>query len=490
MKMTIKKYLSFALAALMLVSVMATAAFAEDGAETEAEAAIKAGDVVAINYGAHDYADNELNRVFYAYDFDVAAVDGDKATLTRTFVVKDTLAELGVNMEKYTPAIDAIGFTELTLTVDVNVEDLTVYDGKTGVLPYAGDVSEELAAGDVVTVKYDSTKADGTEIKKFMSLLDFEVKEINEGVATLEGGIKIAEAALAFMPYVSDEFIAEHKDTLMNVLTEMDKTLSEKTYTLDVKVEDLASLEVAEEEEDSEEDTNSEEPTTESDTNTEEDILWGDADKSGVVDMMDVVTMQKHIAEFDIEIDEIAADVSLNGDVTMMDVATLQRFIAKLIDKLPLIEEISDVDTASEDTATEDTASEDTATEDTASEDTATEDTNSEEPVGTDWRTNQPYVTAKLTIGDKEVDVLAYFEVPVDAEDGKETVSNIIFYYDKEEQEEIGKIELATPIAAENIQSARENMTVENNVVTIPVGEDKLVFNFDGTSAFTAVTAQ
>ena len=69
MKMTIKKYLSLALAALMLVSVMATAAYAEDGAEPEAEAAIKAGDVVAINYGAHDYADNELNRVFYAFDF-------------------------------------------------------------------------------------------------------------------------------------------------------------------------------------------------------------------------------------------------------------------------------------------------------------------------------------------------------------------------------------------------------------------------------------
>ena len=65
--------------------------------------------------------------------------------------------------------------------------------------------------------------------------------------------------------------------------------------------------------------------------------------------------------------------------------------------------------------------------------------------------------------------------------------SNIIFYLDQEEQVEIGKIELETPIAKDGVQAARESLKAEDNKVTITVGEDSLVFEFDGKDKFTKV---
>jgi len=483
MNKTIRRLLSCALAALMMVSTMAIIANADDES-------IKENDTVSIKYGAHDYEDQELNRAFYAFDFDVTALDGEKATLTREFGVKDTLEWMEVNVANYEKALNAIGLEKVTITVDVNVNDLELYTSASPELhPYAGDV-EEVAEGDKVAVKYDSKDADGKDVRKFMSFLDCEVKAVEEGIATIEAGANVVELVTGVLPYLSNDVINQYKDATMTAVNEMGDDLKVKSYTLKVAVEDLASLEAAEETPDdtNTDDTNTDDTNTD-DTNTEDtatDILWGDADKSGKVDMMDVVTIQKFIAEIEVDIDEVAADVSLNGRATMMDVTTLQRFIAKLIDKLPLVEEISDVDTASEDTAA-DTASEDTAA-DTASEDTATEkDTSSEPEVGTDWRTNQPYVSIKLTIDGEEKAVLVLFD---NAKDGEDTdCSNIIFYLDQEEQVEIGKIELETPIAKDGVQAARESLKAEDNKVTITVGEDSLVFEFDGKDKFTKVEA-
>ncbi len=481
MNKTIRRLLSCAFAALMMVSTMAIIANADDEG-------IKENDTVSIKYGAHDYEDQELNRAFYAYDFDVTALDGEKATLSREFGVKDTLEWMEVNVANYEKALNAIGIEKVTISVDVNVNDLELYTSASDELhPYAGDI-EEVAEGDIVAVKYDSKDADGKNVRRFMSFLDGEVTAVEEGVATIKLDASVVELVTEVLPYLSNDVIDQYKDATLTAVNEMGDDLKIKSYTIKVAVEDLASLEAEEEADDTNtDDTNSDDTNTE-DTNTEDtasDILWGDADKSGKVDMMDVVTIQKFIAEIEVDIDEVAADVSLNGRATMMDVTTLQRFIAKLIDKLPLIEEISDADTASEDTAA-DTASEDTAADDTASEDTATEeDTSSEPEVGTDWRTNQPYVSIKLTIDGEEKAVLVLFD---NAKDGEDTdCSNIIFYLDQEEQVEIGKIELETPIAKDGVQSARESLKAEDNKVTITVGEDSLVFEFDGKDKFTKV---
>jgi len=67
--------------------------------------------------------------------------------------------------------------------------------------------------------------------------------------------------------------------------------------------------------------------------NRAEIVFMGDADLNGVVNMEDVVLLQKviaNLADFDIGGKE-AADVNLDGEINMEDVVLIQRFIAQLI---------------------------------------------------------------------------------------------------------------------------------------------------------------
>ncbi len=74
------------------------------------------------------------------------------------------------------------------------------------------------------------------------------------------------------------------------------------------------------------------EPTT---TNTEAPVAFlGDADDDGAVNMKDVLTLRKQIADMTVSCNLENADVNEDGDVNMKDVLMLRKFLANIIDKL------------------------------------------------------------------------------------------------------------------------------------------------------------
>lgn len=88
---------------------------------------------------------------------------------------------------------------------------------------------------------------------------------------------------------------------------------------------------------DTETDTNTdtEQPTdTDTSTDTEKDAVIGDVDGDGQVTMIDVVKLQKAVAQLvELNEDEIAAaDVNNDEKLNMEDVVLIQKYIAKLID--------------------------------------------------------------------------------------------------------------------------------------------------------------
>ena len=61
--------------------------------------------------------------------------------------------------------------------------------------------------------------------------------------------------------------------------------------------------------------------------------LRGDADKDGIITIMDATRIQRFIAGgFDVDIDEAAADADLDGSVGILDATRIQRFIAAMCD--------------------------------------------------------------------------------------------------------------------------------------------------------------
>ena len=74
-----------------------------------------------------------------------------------------------------------------------------------------------------------------------------------------------------------------------------------------------------------------------------DDILYGDADKSGDISVMDVTCIQKYLANLITEddINLAAAGVLGNSDVQVADATCIQKYLAELIDKFPA-EEKSD----------------------------------------------------------------------------------------------------------------------------------------------------
>ena len=74
------------------------------------------------------------------------------------------------------------------------------------------------------------------------------------------------------------------------------------------------------------------EPTT---TATEAPVAFlGDANDDGAVNMKDVLTLRKQIADMTVSCNLENADVNEDGDVNMKDVLMLRKFLANIIDKL------------------------------------------------------------------------------------------------------------------------------------------------------------
>lgn len=68
------------------------------------------------------------------------------------------------------------------------------------------------------------------------------------------------------------------------------------------------------------------------------EFIFGDVDNSGVVNIMDVTTIQRYMANY-IDFDEkskLAADVNCDGVVDITDVTNIQLYLAMLIEKLPV----------------------------------------------------------------------------------------------------------------------------------------------------------
>ena len=75
--------------------------------------------------------------------------------------------------------------------------------------------------------------------------------------------------------------------------------------------------------------------TTATATNTEAPtVLAGDANGDGVVNMKDVLTIRKYMANLDTAIDLLSADANGDGVVNMKDVLSIRKFIAGLLSSL------------------------------------------------------------------------------------------------------------------------------------------------------------
>lgn len=60
----------------------------------------------------------------------------------------------------------------------------------------------------------------------------------------------------------------------------------------------------------------------------EPDHIPGDVDGDGEVSMLDLVTIQRYLSGWDVEIDLSAADVDDDGEVSMLDLVTVQRYLS------------------------------------------------------------------------------------------------------------------------------------------------------------------
>ena len=66
------------------------------------------------------------------------------------------------------------------------------------------------------------------------------------------------------------------------------------------------------------------------------EIKVGDANADGNIDMKDVLTVRKYLANMDVVIDLDGADAYADGEVNTKDVLALRQFLAGIIDELPL----------------------------------------------------------------------------------------------------------------------------------------------------------
>lgn len=69
------------------------------------------------------------------------------------------------------------------------------------------------------------------------------------------------------------------------------------------------------------------------------DYIYGDANGDGVVNMKDVLTVRKYLADMEVYIVLEAADCYTDDAVNTKDVLALRQFIANLIQELPVIPE-------------------------------------------------------------------------------------------------------------------------------------------------------
>ena len=63
-----------------------------------------------------------------------------------------------------------------------------------------------------------------------------------------------------------------------------------------------------------------------------DDTLYGDSNSDGAINMKDVLTLRKYLADLTNDIDLVASDVNADGVVNMKDVLMLRKYLADLID--------------------------------------------------------------------------------------------------------------------------------------------------------------
>ena len=218
-------------AALMLIIAMMCAPFAQAASLGAQSAAIEVGSKVKIARGATDYNGNKISRAFYYFDFTVDAINGDKASLSKTVTLAEVKA-MGISIPSSAESLlSGAGISSYTVELDVNTNDLYLAseeapeDTVTDFESY-----KKIQPGSRVYI-YEPVDYEGKEISVFNTFVDVYVTAIDGDKATVSRKLTLTE----IINEVGIEIPEKYKD----LLPLADSMFPAVTINKDVKLDNL-----------------------------------------------------------------------------------------------------------------------------------------------------------------------------------------------------------------------------------------------------------
>ena len=226
-------------------------------------------------------------------------------------------------------------------TAKANIEELegTVDEQDEALKQAAKDLEDKQAALDEMTVNYNEAKAALDDTKKALDEVTAANEQLQQDLAAANEALKTANdtvAALNDTVASKDATIAEKQaaieaaqkalDEAKAKVTELEGTVSEQDEALKQAEQEIQDLQAEIE--------RLKALLDDDPTDPQPAEMLGDANDDGAVNMKDVLTLRKHLADMEVSYSVLNSDVNDDGDVNMKDVLMLRKYLADIIDKL------------------------------------------------------------------------------------------------------------------------------------------------------------